>query len=484
MAVNALDKVPFQISGGFNVLPDYTDVQNTVNMYVQQNQLPDGTVSMSMLPFPGMKPLKELLASGKGRAMYVFDQMYVVISQFVYRVDSALNYSVIGTLSTTSGYVGIQANNGNQIEFNDGVNGWVWNTSTNTWSQITSDGFVAAPSSVAFMEGFMICPNGDGSNKWQVSDPNDATTWDPTQFVLFESKPDQLVAIATLQTMIFVMGTKYIEIWYLPPGGSPIFPFVNDTNMQYETGCAAIGSIAQDFDVLVWLGQTKEGKFSVMMSNGGPPFRISTDAVDKVLSTFASEDIADASAYMYTNNGHTFYCINFTGGNTSFVFDFTTQMWFTQAMEDGSRHIAQAHAYFNNTHYALSYKDGVLYELDPSYNMNGTESITRKRVTQMYYNPAYRKRRVNELQLTLLQGQGTANGVNQTPRVELRVSRDGGVTFGKPHTIEIGKIGQFLKDCIFRNLGVAKRFVFDIRCYNAINFVLMGAAINFDDIGD
>lgn len=484
MALNALDKVPFQICGGFNVLPDYTDVQQTVNMYLQQNQLPDGSLSLSHLPMPGMRPLLTFPQGDKGRAIFVFDQMYVVVSQFVYRVDSALNYSIIGTLSTTSGYVGIQANNGNQIIFNDGVNGWIWNTNTNTFSQITDSGFVTAPSSVAFMEGYFIANDGDNANKWQVSDPNDGTSWDPTQFVLFESKPDQIVAIATLQTMIFVMGKKNIEIWYLPPGGSPVFPFVNDTNMQYETGCAAIGSISQDFDVLVWLGQTKEGKFSIMMSNGGPPFRVSTDAVDSTLATFAAEDIADATGYLYSLNGHTFYCLNFTGGNTSFVFDLNTQQWYTQAMEDGSRHIAEDHGYFNNTHYAVSYDDGVLYQLDPTYNMNGTESITRKRVTHIYCHPAYRKRRINELQLTLLQGQGTANGDDQTPRVELRVSRDGGITFGKPHTVEIGKLGQFFKKCIYRNLGVAERFVFDIRCYNAINFVLMGASVNYDDIGD
>lgn len=122
----------------------------------------------SALIFPG--------AQGGFRAQFFFnDVQYVVIGNKFYSINLANNVSTLGTLSTPSGYVGIDANTF-QIIIVDGTKGYIWDTVSNKFEIITDPAFPAQPIDVCYLDGFFVVANGSTKN-FQLSSFNQGLIW-------------------------------------------------------------------------------------------------------------------------------------------------------------------------------------------------------------------------------------------------------------------------------------------------------------------
>jgi hypothetical protein len=116
------------------------------------------------------------IGSGAFRAQFVFkNNMYAVIGDGIYLINSSLVASRLQTINTNSGYVGIDANTF-QVIFVDGVDGWIYDTDTNTIEQITDISFPASPIDVTYLDGFFVVANG-GTNTFQLSSFNQGLIW-------------------------------------------------------------------------------------------------------------------------------------------------------------------------------------------------------------------------------------------------------------------------------------------------------------------
>ena len=112
------------------------------------------------------------------RAQFVFNTIeYSVIGNSVYRRPPTGVASLIGTINTFNGYVGIDANTF-QIIFVDGQNGWIWDTVTATFKQITDPAFPNLPIDVCYLDGFFVVPQGS-TNNFQLSMFNQGLIWGP-----------------------------------------------------------------------------------------------------------------------------------------------------------------------------------------------------------------------------------------------------------------------------------------------------------------
>ncbi len=113
------------------------------------------------------------------RASFVFDDaIYNVYGNSVFRTVGStglLSTTLIGTLTTSAGYVGIDANT-YQVIFVDGQEGWVWDTNANTFMEITDTGFPADPIDVCYLDGFFLVANGN-TNTFQLSSLNQGMVW-------------------------------------------------------------------------------------------------------------------------------------------------------------------------------------------------------------------------------------------------------------------------------------------------------------------
>ena len=155
------------------------NAERTVNMFEYID--PDGKRPKSMLPTAGLvdADLNFGAETGGARQTFVFDDaIYQVYGVSVFRTTGttgSLTTSLIGTIGTSAGYVGIDANT-YQVIFVDGVLGYIWDTNANTFEQITDTGFPASPVDVCYLDGFFLVAHG-GTNEFQLSSFNQGMVW-------------------------------------------------------------------------------------------------------------------------------------------------------------------------------------------------------------------------------------------------------------------------------------------------------------------
>lgn len=496
-----MQEVNFPLVGGFNEnLRSQVSPENTYNMYVSIPS--DAKQPPSLLPTPGMRPIQTFINNGIGRAQFTFKTakyMYCVVGSYVYQVNLTLNINPIGILGSDSGYVGITANNNNQIIFVDGAGGWVFNETTDIWTDISEVlNFPRGCKSIGYLDGYAMAfyPN---SPQFGLSEINDFLIWPLENIGSMERKADIGVAVGVVKGLIFFMGTTSIETWF--NAGAPLLPISRDNNALFEYGCAAVGSVVEGFDTLFWLGRDSNGVGGIMMSNGGQPIKISSYEIETKIATIS--DVSDATGQVFKKDGHIFYQLSFTKGNITILFDYTTwektygkiqdlsMSWSLLGFSDfdekeqsnGSRHLMQSHAFFNNIHYALSYNNAKLYELDSTYHKYDDKNILRMRITHRFIHPTLKLLKVSSIGLLFIRGVGLQNGTDANPYVEMQVSFDGGQNWTKPRQAFLGKIGKSIGKTVFYECGISESFVFMFKCWNAVDIVLMGGAMKYDVIG-
>lgn len=487
----------YPMFGGFNRHDTSTfDAEDLVNWYMRVD--PAGKKKYAFINTPGSQ-LKLTLEDSTSpvRALYVPDfdntKLYLVANDVFYSINSALVASEIGSLNTPNGFVSFAENNANQIIFVDGQNGYLYTPSTGTFTQITTSGFPTNPTNVVFLDGYFVITSALSRN-YQISALNDGNTWDILDNAVIQAYSGLNIGVGVVKQRLYFFKTDSTEVWY--NSGAADFPFRRDNNLLFNYGCLAAASIVSGFDYLFWLSQDASNTPCVMMTQGQVPIKISTEAIEDYLQSFTSPK--SVSAWIYKDEGHIFYKLNWTIDNVTLVYDLTTSMalgqpfWFREEMLQNkpiadspysakTRGLGDCHAYFNGVHYIGSYKDCTLHEYSRNYGTNSGEIIKRERVTQHLAQPGYQMQRINALQLDFQSGIGDVNGQYRFPTCELYISRDGGRNYGNPHTAQIGALGKTRQRTIFRRLGRARDFVSKI-VVHAPNtpVVLLGASIDLE----
>ena len=157
------------------------DAERSVNLFEYLDPL--GKKPKSLINTSGLinTEITFPAATGGFRAQFVFDEFeYSVIGVNVYRTSptgatSQINTGPIAFSSSINGYVGIDANTF-QIIFVDGAFGWIYDTITGIWSQITDASFPLNPIDVCYLDGFFNVANGE-TNNFYLSSFNQGLIW-------------------------------------------------------------------------------------------------------------------------------------------------------------------------------------------------------------------------------------------------------------------------------------------------------------------
>lgn len=470
----------FGIVGSFNKQPIRSfDSQRTINMFEYSDA--DGKRGKILINTSGLIEVVEIVGGLQGwRASFVFQEfVYFVVEDIIYRMNSDFIANTLGTITTDGGFVAIEANT-HQVIFVDGSKGYIYDTASNVFSEITSPGFPALPLDVAFLDGFFIVPAGD-TNTYTLSSLNDGTTWSALNSAAINTHPGTITAVQTLHRKLFIFSQFYCEVW--ENAGLSDFPLRRNNSLLMEYGTISPASTVTGFDRMFFLSQDRDGLGHVIMVNGTQAIPISNSALDYELNQY--ESIADAAGMVYQDWGIIFYRLNFTVANKTWVFNVSQSTgedlrWHNEEMLDGSRHIAQTHFYYNGLHYFGSYNSGKCYQISNTTYVNGTETIKRERVPTLLYDKSGNRLRVDRLYIDLVQGDAAANGINEQPIVYLAISRDGGRSYGNELEGYMGRIGQHTFRTVFRKLGRAQTFTFRVRFYNQVKFIILGAAIDYE----
>jgi hypothetical protein len=155
------------------------DAERTINMFEYID--PKGKKPHSLISTSGLENT-ELIFPNAGpddgfRGEFVLNNFeYFVIGPNIYRRDINNNVTKLNSvpLPTSTGYVGIDANNnanGEQIIFVDGQKGSVWDTGTDQYTpdlRAVDSAFPVAPVDVCFIDGFIVVAAG-GTNNFFLS---------------------------------------------------------------------------------------------------------------------------------------------------------------------------------------------------------------------------------------------------------------------------------------------------------------------------
>ena len=127
---------------GNNAVSPNVSAQDRLNLYVEVNADAEKHV-LTMYPTPGLVTFVNFGANPI-RCLHQFgNALYLAVRDSLIRVLPDGTSAVIGTLNTTEGRIDA-ADNGTQIMFVDNPNGYIYDTATLTFSEITDTDFPGA----------------------------------------------------------------------------------------------------------------------------------------------------------------------------------------------------------------------------------------------------------------------------------------------------------------------------------------------------
>jgi len=465
-------RVPF-------VGPAYTsrslnaDAQKAVNCYLEMdNSSPRAPVALYGTPGT---VLEFTLPTSPARGCISQDSYsYWIAGSTVYKVDAANAYTSLGTISTSSGEVGI-CSNGSQILIVDGVAGYLITTATGVLSSITDTDFPNGVKRCTYQDGYFIVSGKNGSPSfWINTTAYDGAAWDALDFASAEGAPDNTIGIISDHRELWLFGNDSAEVWVNT--GSTDFPFSRSGNTFIEHGCAAGGTVAKADNTVFWLGADDRGQGIVWRANGYTPMRISTHALE---FAFANYTLSDAFAFTYQQEGHIFYVLTFPTDGATWVYDAATQQWHERAWRNPSTGVlgrwrANCSCFFNGKHLVGDWETGNIYSLDLDAFTDNGDPILRLRASQTAENL---QERIFIASLQVDMETGVGNDAVPDPQLALRWSNDGGHTWSNEHYASMGQVGEYGVRCIFRRLGQGRNRVWEIRTTEACKFAVIGAVV-------
>ena len=331
-----------------------------VNLFAEA--IPEGSGGKEagfLLRCPGLR-LLATVGDGPIRGLWVTNGVaYVVSGNKFYSLSTSYTSTLIGTVSGT-GPVSM-ADNGTQIFIACNPDGFIYNTSTAVFAQITDVDFSGA-GSVGYVDGYFVFNEPDSQKFW-VTSLLDGTSVDPLDFASAEGYPDNVISLIVDHREIFLFGTTSVEVWY--DAGTPDFPLARIQGAFMEVGCEAAYSVAKLDNSVFWLGSDARGRGIVYRANGYTPARISTNAVEYAIQGYGS--ISDAIAYTYQQDGHPFYVLIFPSAQATWVYGVSTTLWHERAGFAGgqfTRHRSNCQMSYNDEIVVGDYADGRVYAFD------------------------------------------------------------------------------------------------------------------------
>lgn len=464
------------------------DASRCVNFFLEMTP-DDEKTPLSLIGTPGTT-LFATIPQGPIRGAHTFNGLiYFVAGSGLYSISSGgTQSSLLGTLTTLSGRVsmadnGLAPTGGNQLMIADGsTSAYIFNVNSSVFTTLGSGTWTAdvvAPQTVTYIGGNFIVTG--SSSSFQVSALYDGTTWSGLDVEAKSINSDLLLAAFNNAGLLWLFGSDSTEVWQQTTGHPP-FAFV--TGSAFDYGLAAQFSIAKGAGTMFWLANIiNNGKgelLGAVMGSGFGAQVISTPAINWQWSQYST--VSDAWGYCFTMEGHLFYVLTFPTANATWVYDFTTQMWFewstyVSAPYAIGRHYGNAYASLNGKHYIGDYQNGNIYQLSSTiYQDNGNPIVSMRTSQHTFDKNELNNTIVNRIQIDAETGVG--DNTTLSPQASLAWSLDGGHTYSNDYQGALGPLGQYKTRLLWRRLGIARERLWRLICSDPVKKVFMNAYVN------
>jgi hypothetical protein len=464
-------------------LSTLADAEELINLYVERMEAPSAPVQMVLYPTPGVLPRIPLphapvrgLFGQEGRAFVIAGAQ---VSEF--KADNSVTDIDVVAQDGNPATMTTNGDGGGQLFITSGNNGYVVDLTTMVLTKVVNNGALMG----AMLNGRFIALDA-GTSKISASNVFDGLTWGPLTWTQRStaSDPWRAMLVSTDTAKIYAIGELTGDVYY-DNGNSP-FPYVPISGTLIPWGTGAPFSLVDDRGKITWLAQNKDGDRVVVRLQGYTTAqRISTHAMEAALRKYARVD--DAEAFLYQEDGHTFYVLNFPSAKATWVYDdeggwHRRGTWNTQ-LDDYGVWRARHHIVAFGRHIVGDRATGTLYDASIDFGLDfGAGPIRRVRRTPGLQREleaiAY-----PGLRLYLENGLGLVTGQGADPKVLYRYSNDGGRTFGPFRERSVGKQGQYKPHIDFLLNGMAENRVDEIVMTDAIPWRILGAFL-LDDTSE
>lgn len=319
--------------------------------------------------------------------------------------------------------------------------------------EITDADFYAHgnPQAVVFIDSFFVATTDE--KRIIQSASGDGTSWNSLDFGAAVVDPDDIVAPFVFRNQIFVGGKETFEVF--ENIGVAGFTFRRINGLVYDVGLASQYAIASDNNAFYWLGAEKSSDVGIWASNGSGAQKISTVAIDAIIARLNPDELPNAFAWSYGQDGN--YFIGFTFQSLTIVYDSVTGRWheresrFTNELGvdvvTRCRYNSVVQAY--GRIFVGDSVSGRIGQLDREYYKEYTEPFTATFSLAPFYNQGTS---FSITQAELFMESGVGNDDKPDPEVRLRMSKDGKV-YNFSLSRKVGKEGEYSKRQIWRQLG-------------------------------
>jgi hypothetical protein len=455
-------KAPIPIANGFyesESLP--ISAQECVNWYPNIVQAA-GLSQETLFGTPGTVQIATTgLISQINRGAHVKNGLpYFVNGSALYILTRAVALDGTETFATVnlgtiegSGGVSMSDNGTQLMVLVPGGKGYIYDEDAGTpFLEITDPNFIAngAPQYVKFLDGYFACST--DSKKWIISALNDGNTWAALDFSSAESDPDDIVAPVVFRNKIFMTGSETTEAFQNSPNGAG-FPFVR-SNIFINTGCHAPLSLITAHNTFMMIGGGVNESPAIWQYTGATFQKVSTTAIDNVLSGFSEENIAAAFSFAYADKGA--YFIGFTVDDFTIVYDVVSQKWHERkSFIDGGSvrwRVNSLVTAYGRVLVADS-QDGRIGQLDSNTYTEYGNNILRVIATQPFSNLG-NSVKVAMVEVTIESGVG--NSDREDPMISMDISDDG-KKFYYERQRGLGRVGEYDRRAVWYRNGRSPR---------------------------
>jgi hypothetical protein len=384
--------------------------------------------------------------------------LYVVSGSELYAVTSAGVSTLLGTID--GGGISSMAHNGTQVCIISGTYSYSANLAG------VSTLAIAQCAGVAVQDGYGIFAESN-SQRFFISAINDFTTFDGTEFALANAVPDNLTGIVNVNRETWLFGEKTVQVYY--NSGNPDFPFSRIAAGVIQRGTNSPRTICQNQGHVFWLGED----LRVYVSNGYQPEAISTHPIEREIATYISPE--DASAFIYEQEGHTFYVLTFT--ERTWVFDVSTGLWHERVSETLDYWRARTYERYFGLHLVGDAVTGALYTLDLGAYTDDGSTIRRVAVSPPIHADTMFAT-MTEVRVDAETGVGLASGQGSDPQMMLRWSDDGGNTWSNEHWRSLGNIGYRGSRATWRRLGQFRQRCLELSVSDPVKVAILDVFVD------
>ena len=459
--------------------------QVTMN-YIPESHKTGGSKAL-LVPWPGSKSFASIAASNPRGLRQVGSLLYKISDTTLYSVDSAGTETSIGDIDGTQRC--ILGDDGNNLIIATGEKWYQYAIASSTLSEFasptTNTGLALGQgNSVTFLNGFAIYDVDDG--KFFMSSFGDPDGFESNNWATAESSPDDLKVVFAFNERVYLMGSRSIETWKIATGNPPLQKLQNGT---MPVGLKDIHSVAASQNYFYFRG------------DDGWIYRVSSTQAINVTSGFAAnafETFADdtAEAYVIEIQGGTFYVINFTANNRTFVFSEKNHGlspgvddWFELSTgADQDIYIGAMYTKAFNKHLIEKKGSGDILELDLNTYTDDGDNIVRVRETPPINGGLLGQEgarlEMSWFEVTLKKGAGLATGQGSDPRIYLQGTFDGASSYSNEEEIEIGRTGEAMIRVRWYHCESFYEGAFRITGYDPVFYSIHGASIGLKLVGD